>query len=355
MADNVQVNEKTTDGAIIATAEMSFSGDTATFQIVGNTILVGSEGSWAQTLVVGGAGAVTGGVQRMTLASDDPAVTSLQLIDDAVAAEGQALGKGVLLQGDDGTDRTNVLVDTDGHLQIDVLSAPTTAVTGTFWQGTQPISGTVTANLGATDNAVLDAIAASVAGTLTVGSHAVTNAGTFAVQVDAALPAGTNAIGKLAANSGIDIGDVDVTSISAGTTTIGGVIGQASSSIVYDGTTACTVKRFSVVATADDATVIAAPSGTKTIRVLSMTVMAISATATTFHLQTKTTNSDCLATAANPIPIAVDADGNDHGGVVLGWNPAGWFETADADEILAVKMPGGAQAMLFVGNYIEVE
>lgn len=30
--------------------------------------------------------------------------------------------------------------------------------------------------------------------------------------VDAALPAGTNAIGKLAANSGVDIGDVDVTS-----------------------------------------------------------------------------------------------------------------------------------------------
>jgi len=65
------------------------------------------------------------------------------------------------------------------------------------------VSGTVTANLSATDNAVLDAIAAdgdaiqtkldtlettanaiqsAVEGTLTVGSHAVTNAGTFAVQ-----------------------------------------------------------------------------------------------------------------------------------------------------------------------------
>ena len=49
-----------------------------------------------------------------------------------------------------------------------------------------PVTGTVTANLGATDNAVLDAIAASVAGTLTVGSHPVTNAGTFAVQVSSA-------------------------------------------------------------------------------------------------------------------------------------------------------------------------
>lgn len=46
-----------------------------------------------------------------------------------------------------------------------------------------PIDGTVTANLGAVDNAVLDAIAASLAGTLTVGSHEVTNAGTFATQI----------------------------------------------------------------------------------------------------------------------------------------------------------------------------
>lgn len=34
---------------------------------------------------------------------------------------------------------------------------------------------------------------------------------------DVALPAGTNAIGKLAANSGVDIGDVDVTSVTPGT------------------------------------------------------------------------------------------------------------------------------------------
>lgn len=42
-------------------------------------------------------------------------------------------------------------------------------------------------------------------------------------QVVAALPAGTNAIGKLAANSGVDIGDVDVTSIAAGDNNIGNV------------------------------------------------------------------------------------------------------------------------------------
>lgn len=43
------------------------------------------------------------------------------------------------------------------------------------------------------------------------------------VDVVGALPAGTNAIGKLAANSGVDIGDVDVTSIAAGDNNIGNV------------------------------------------------------------------------------------------------------------------------------------
>jgi hypothetical protein len=49
------------------------------------------------------------------------------------------------------------------------------------------------------------------------------------VDVVASLPAGTNAIGKLAANSGVDIGDVDVTSISAGSNLIGdvGIQGRA--------------------------------------------------------------------------------------------------------------------------------
>lgn len=43
------------------------------------------------------------------------------------------------------------------------------------------------------------------------------NGGSLTVDVGTALPAGTNAIGKLAANSGVDIGDVDVTSVTPGT------------------------------------------------------------------------------------------------------------------------------------------
>lgn len=43
------------------------------------------------------------------------------------------------------------------------------------------------------------------------------------VDIVGALPAGTNGIGKLTANSGVDIGDVDVLSIAAGTSLIGDV------------------------------------------------------------------------------------------------------------------------------------
>lgn len=55
---------------------------------------------------------------------------------------------------------------------------------------------------------------------------ALTSGGGLKVGLTDALPAGTNAIGKLSANSGVDIGDVDVTSlpsIPAGTNNIGDV------------------------------------------------------------------------------------------------------------------------------------
>lgn len=79
----------------------------------------------------------------------------------------------------------------DVKITLDGESVP---VTGTFWQATQPVSGTVTANLSATDNAVLDDIAAK----------------DFATQTTLAA---INA--KLV--SGTDIGDVDVTTIVPGT------------------------------------------------------------------------------------------------------------------------------------------
>jgi hypothetical protein len=77
-----------------------------------------------------GAGNASNGSQRIVIATDDINLaaikTSVEIIDDAVAAEGAALGSGVLLQGDDGTDRKNINVDaTTGDVQVDVTNTVT--------------------------------------------------------------------------------------------------------------------------------------------------------------------------------------------------------------------------------------
>lgn len=80
MADNLLLNEGS-GGSTLATAEVAFSGDTVDVQICGLGIVSGSAESYSVALVSAGAGAVGGGVQRMTLASDDPAVALLTTID----------------------------------------------------------------------------------------------------------------------------------------------------------------------------------------------------------------------------------------------------------------------------------
>lgn len=76
---------------------------------------------------------------------DGNALTALQLIDDGVATVASAITtKGMAAVGTDGTNARILKTDTSGELQVDVLTMPT----------------------------------------VTVNAHAVTNAGTFAVQVD---------------------------------------------------------------------------------------------------------------------------------------------------------------------------
>ena len=110
---------------------------------------------------------------------------------------------------------------------------------------TQPVSGTITATIAAAATTIAKAEdAASADADVGVPSMAVrkaTPANTSGLDgdyeflqmsagrlwasatIDAALPAGTNAIGKLSANSGVDIGDVDILSIAAGDNNIGNV------------------------------------------------------------------------------------------------------------------------------------
>lgn len=118
-----------------------------------------------------------------------------------------------------------VQVDADGHLKVmvaDALPAGTNNI-----GDVDIVSGTITTitNVVHVDD---NGGALTVDGTVAVTNAALTALGSAIsteVQVDVvgALPAGTNAIGKLAANSGVDIGDVDVTSIAAGDNNIGNV------------------------------------------------------------------------------------------------------------------------------------
>lgn len=158
-------------------------------------------------------------------------LTALQLIDDAVAAESEALGKGILIQGDDGTDRTNILVDTAGHLQVDVLSGGgggtqyaedaghTTGATGTLALVVRQDTAAQLADTDADYSVlitdangrlhVLDANSAAIKTAVELIDNAISGT-EMQVDVVAELPAGTQ-----------NIGDVDVATIAAGTNVIG--------------------------------------------------------------------------------------------------------------------------------------
>lgn len=99
------------------------------------------------------------------------------------------------------------------HRQVVVLGDPATN------DGIAPVDATagLTVNLGTNNDVTLATLPDTSGGDLATLSGAVSGT-EMQVDVVAALPAGTNAIGKLAANSGVDIGDVDVTSIIPGTT-----------------------------------------------------------------------------------------------------------------------------------------
>lgn len=206
MADNVQANAVTSSGPIFCSVELAYAGDTVKVPGCFLGIAGGSEGSRTFTEYVGGAGAVTAGVQRMTLASDDPAVAALQILDDAYYVDDadwtDNTSKHVLVGGvyqssphtvTDG-DVTPFLTDANGRLVVSIgsLALPTGASTLAEQQTQTTHLSNCATSLGTLDNAIS-------------GSE-------MQVDVVAALPAGTN-----------NIGDVDVASIAAGDNNIGNV------------------------------------------------------------------------------------------------------------------------------------
>lgn len=173
-------------------------------------------------------------------------LTAAQLIDDTVATLGtttytEAATKGNIIgavrRDADTTlvDTTNEVsplqVDANGRLKVEAFSGETLPVSLT--------STTVTGTVAVTQSGTWDEVGINDSGNSITVDYATTGSGTAtgALRVELptngtgviatvgavtsltnALPAGTNAIGKLAANSGVDIGDVTLT---AGTAAIG--------------------------------------------------------------------------------------------------------------------------------------
>lgn len=148
------------------------------------------------------------------------------------------------------------------EMQVDVLTMPTTTVQATnldirdlaFASDKVDASGTVlgpgTNNIGDVDVLSLPAlpagnnnigdvdIASIAAGSNIIGRVGIdqtTPGTTNGVQINAALPAGTNAIGKLSANDGVDIGDVTINN-AAGAAAVN--IQDGGNTITVDGTVA---------------------------------------------------------------------------------------------------------------------
>ena len=119
---------------------------------------------------------------------------------------------------------------TDNSESITVDNAGTFAVQATIASGATSIAkaedvASADSDVGVPAMAVRKATPANTSGTDGDYEMLQMSAGRLwtSATIDAALPAGANAIGKLAANSGVDIGDVDILSIAAGDNNIGNV------------------------------------------------------------------------------------------------------------------------------------
>ena len=200
---------------------------------------------WAGTAPPIGAG-VEATALRVTLATDSTGVVSVDDNGGSLTVDNAALsvtGGGTeasALRVTLANDSTGVVSVDDGGGNLSVDWGGTTPPIGA---GTEATALRVTLATDSTGVVSVDDGGGSltVDGTVTETNSAAiladtasmdTNLGTLAgavsgseMQVDivGALPAGANSIGTLGANSGVDIGDVDVTSISAGSNLIGDV------------------------------------------------------------------------------------------------------------------------------------
>lgn len=217
---------------------------------------------------------------------------------------------------------------------------------------TQPVSGTVTANAG-TGTFAIQATAASPGsvrlsdgaafydtaktGQLpsSLGQKATANSLSITLSSDhGGLPAGTN-----------NIGDVDVLTQPARSRTTDHIGAAMMTDTIMNGTTALTPKFAAIAAaTSGDNTLVAAVASKK-IRVLSLAI--VTASAVNLYFTSAAAGTVIFGGSTNKMNFAAN------GGIVLPFNPAGWFENSAVNQALVMNLSGAVSVSGGL-QYVEV-
>jgi hypothetical protein len=231
-----QYTDGDTDATPTGTLSMGFDGTNTI-----NALLTDSDGHLQVDVLTGGGGgslvtdgeAVNGANTAVITVGTDGSNYRIPTTDtdgdlqvdvasqDGVAVEGAALGNGILIQGDDGTDRKNINVDaTTGDVQVDVTNTVTVDGSGV----TQPVSA---ASLPLPTGAATAANQLPDGHNVTVDNASLTveNGGTFAVQ--STLQAGSNTIGSVESDgTALSNGQVTADTTAGGVTIVAASAGR---------------------------------------------------------------------------------------------------------------------------------
>lgn len=271
----------------------------------GNTAAVNASGQLSITCAnCSGSGASAVDDAAFTVATDSGA-PAMGLFDDVTPDSVNEGDSGVLRMSANRNLYSTIRDAAGNERGVNVTAGNALVVDGSAV--TQPVSGTVTANLSATDNAVLDDIADGIAvtqsGTWNVGTV------TAVTAISNALPAGTN-----------NIGDVDVLSIAAGDNNIGNVDVVTLPAVTNAGTFA--VQESGAALTA--------------LQLIDNLVSVEDAVADTGFsgvglLAVRQDSQVDLAADGDFIPVTVDADGGLRVSIVAGAGSGGTALADDAD------------------------
>jgi hypothetical protein len=355
MASNTTLNAGT-GGDVITTKERTHDGDATKQQVVAISGVSGTEGAYTFVDIAAGTGTAATAL-RSTLASDDPAVVALQLIDNAVSGSGFNITQmsGVNVTMGNGASGTGVQRVTLANDSTGVIATVTNVAT----IGTSVTPGTSAAHLGKAVDAVAGASDTGVVSlvvrddalsTLTpadgdytvqrVDSTGATwvriaSGGIAGIVDDAAFTPGTSEVLPIGfqadetAPDSVNEGDIGCPRMSLDRKQY--VIAHQETGSIYQNGTAI-APAFAAISgsTSGDNTLLAAAGASNKIRVTSLYLVSAGTTTVRFESGAGgTALSGAMSLVANT-------------GFVLPHNPNGWFETA-ANTLLNMELNAAVQ------------